>query len=510
MTTLHTTLAKALSTQFSTRVNNAIVCAGQTYSYQEMYFAAQSLIKNMTLGHGEKITPLGIFCDKSIGNYIAILACLLCSRTYVPINPKAPIERIHFILNESGCEQLFINSPSNQQINDFSFTQKIISQNNIDWKNKTPALIFHETSFHGSSFHGSMQNAYIMYTSGSTGMPKGVPISLSNLTHYINNIAEVVVVNENDKCTQLFDLTFDLSVHDIVITWLAGACLCIPSTTDTFAPAKYITHHNISVWFSVPSTIDIMHRLKLLKANAFPSIRLSLFCGEALAGISVQHWLQAAINTEAINLYGPTEATIACCYFPIDKQLTQQPTSIPIGKPFGNNRTTIIDGELNLAGPQLTEGYINHCEKNKAVFHYHNNTRWYRSGDNAIEDKNKILIHLGRTDDQVKINGHRIELQEITHTIKKFGGDWNVKAVAWSPEKNQAPLIYLFVENPEQHTTHEQRQAIEASLNTVFTQHLIDYMRPKKIRWIDSLPLNSNGKVDKNRLLAILETSHAY
>jgi non-ribosomal peptide synthetase component F len=342
--------------------------------------------------------------------------------------------------------------------------------------------------------------AYIMYTSGSTGNPKGVPINHNNLAHYIQNISAIVKIVSDDKCTQLFDISFDLSVHDILLTWLNGACLCIPTAADALAPAKYIQQHTISVWFSVPSTVDIMQRLKLLKPSAFPSIRLSLFCGEALAGKTIESWIDACPNSQCINLYGPTEATIACFSYNIKTQQLNQPITVPIGLPFGNNTARLDAGELQLGGPQLTQGYINNAVKNQAAFTDNNGQRWYKSGDNA-EYQNDCYHHLGRSDDQVKINGFRIELQEITHTLKKHAGHLNMRAIAWPLNvPSKPPSLYLFIEGKKNIHTEEE-------INLISKKNLAGYMQPKNIIWIESLPLNSNGKIDKKQLIEHLNNN---
>ena len=484
--------------------NTALAYGNQHFSYQQMLMAAYNFATRLQLFTRPQQCPIAIYSTKTADTYLCILACILTGHSYLPINNKNSNARIEFILNESQCQLLLCASTANVQLGNriqaLGLSVSVASPHTLDWEFIGHASQITECaqSLHKTLNHLTATDiAYIMYTSGSTGNPKGVPISHNNLAHYLQNISSIVKINSRDHCTQLFDISFDLSVHDIFITWLNGACLCIPTTTDALAPASYINKHAISVWFSVPSTIDMLQRLKLLKTNAFPSIRLSLFCGEALAGKTLEHWADACPNSQCINLYGPTEATIACFSYNIKAPHNNQPATIPIGLPFGNNTACLQAGELQLGGPQLTQGYINNPNKNNAAFYENNGQRWYKSGDNA-EYKNACYYHLGRSDDQVKINGFRIELQEITHCLKKHAAHLNMRAMAWPLNTpGEPPSLYLFIEG-------EKNTQTEESIKLTAKRHLADYMRPKHIVWIAALPLNSNGKIDKKQLVEFL------
>ena len=154
--------------------------------------------------------------------------------------------------------------------------------------------------------------AYLLFTSGSTGTPKGVAVAQRNVLSFIDYMVERYEVNENDRLSQMFDMTFDLSAFDMFVAWERGACVCCPSQKELIKPDSYIKNSKLTIWFAVPSTAVFMKQLGLLKPGRYPELRLSLFCGEPLPVSSIQAWSEAAPQSIVENLYGPTELTMKC------------------------------------------------------------------------------------------------------------------------------------------------------------------------------------------------------
>jgi amino acid adenylation domain-containing protein len=355
--------------------------------------------------------------------------------------------------------------------------------------------------------------AYLLFTSGSTGMPKGVMVSHENVRHYVDWTVKRYQITEDDRLSQTFDMTFDLSAHDMFVAWERGACVCCPGQKDTIKPDRFINKSRLSIWFSVPSTAVFMKRLGLLKAGMYPGLRLSLFCGEALPMDTVVQWAEAAPHSTIENIYGPTELTIACTAYRWDPEKSPgdcEQGIVPIGEPFDGMKALVVDellrevapgrdGELLMTGPQLSLGYWRDEERTKRAFVVVPGQEgvYYRTGDRVrLPLTGKPMVYLGRMDNQVKIRGHRVELGEIESVVRRESGVDGVVAVAWPVTPSGADGIEVFLET--------EKMDVEA-LHRVIKSLLPPYMVPRNIRLVRRFPLNANGKVDRKALLRILE-----
>jgi non-ribosomal peptide synthetase component F len=321
-------------------------------------------------------------------------------------------------------------------------------------------------------------------------------------------------MNEYDRFSQEFDLTFDLSVHDMFVCWERGACLyCVPERA-VMAPAKFIREHELTVWFSVPSLVGRLEKLRLLRPGCFPSLRCSLFCGEPFSAVYAQRWQEAAPNSIVENLYGPTETTIAITHYRWDKVTSPKDCIygiVPIGWTFPGQVGAVVgenldfvspgeSGELWLAGSQVTSGYWNSPHKTQEQFVKLPTTGeslWYRTGDLVKQDATGCFYYLGRTDHQIKIRGYRVELQEIEAVLRKACGTEQAVSVAWPVSNGSAEGVVGFVSGVET----LERDRVLAYCREV----LPDYMVPQEIYLRQELPLNVNGKVDRLTLARQLE-----
>jgi non-ribosomal peptide synthetase component F len=310
----------------------------------------------------------------------------------------------------------------------------------------------------------------------------------------------------------MFELTFDLSVFDMFAAWDNGACLCSPSARDLLNPAGFIRRSELTIWFSVPSVAMLMQRLRTLKPDTFPSLRLSLFCGEALPWDVAADWQRAAPGSHVENLYGPTEATIACTAYPFDAPRARDEAIngvVPIGLPVGATDVRVVeldsveevdvgeDGELLLCGEQVVDGYLDNPEATDRAFVEIDGRRHYRTGDRVRRaGYGEPLVYLGRLDDQIKVLGHRVELGEVEAAVREAAGA-PAAAVGWPRTSVGAAGIVAFVADTA---------ADPASIRAQVARRLPDYMVPRELHLIDDLPLNANGKCDRKALLALLET----
>jgi non-ribosomal peptide synthetase component F len=342
--------------------------------------------------------------------------------------------------------------------------------------------------------------AYVMFTSGTTGAPKGVAVRRENLSAYLNAIADIAPIEPATRCTQNFDLSFDLSVHDIFQTWTSGGCLYIMGNEDTLDPVGFAKRHALQAWFSVPSVVAMARRMDLLQPGALPSLTLSLFCGEPLPVSVAEDWAKAAPNSRIVNQE----------FFPASPQNTQL-ASVPLGTAFRDCASVVVndgaladEGELWLGGAQISNGYINNEAENRAKFVKHRLPNypyetWYRTGDLVRLDSAQGLLFQGRLDEQIKVQGYRVELLEIEEVLRRTAGTAEVAASPWPlGEAGAAEGIVAFVCA----STKSEREIIAGC-----RKHLAAYAVPRKILFADSLPLNANGKVDRKALRLHLQNT---
>jgi non-ribosomal peptide synthetase component F len=310
----------------------------------------------------------------------------------------------------------------------------------------------------------------------------------------------------------MFEVTFDLSLFDIFVAWQVGGSLCVPNVQQRMLPARYVVESKLSVWFSVPSTALLMKETRTLTPGAFPGLRLSLFCGEALTMPVAEAWAEAAPRSVVENIYGPTELTLACTAYRFGPRAAEEAVGdvVPIGAAFPGMRAKVVDenlvevapgesGELVMAGPQVALGYWDDPERTAVAFVTPpgETAIFYRTGDRVVRPvREDPLIFLGRLDSQIKIRGYRVELGEIEAALRQEAGVDTAVALGWPPTAaGGAEGVVAFIDNPAVDTA--------ALLRRVATR-LPRYMVPREVRVVESFPLNPNGKVDRNALRALL------
>jgi acyl-coenzyme A synthetase/AMP-(fatty) acid ligase len=280
---------------------------------------------------------------------------------------------------------------------------------------------------------------------------------------------------------------------------------------ESLDPVGFAQRHGIQGWCSVPSVVGMAKRLGRLSPGMLPELRSSMFCGEALPVSLAEEWARVAPNQKIINTYGPTETTVACTgaeFLPF-KPDPDQPASVPLGDVFENCAIVLVDeagnpgasGELWIGGAQVANGYINNEEESRKkfvtrTFPGHDYDRWYRSGDLVRFDERYGFVFEGRIDHQVKIQGYRIELLEIEEILRRVSGSPEAAAVPWPLNSSgSAEGIAGFVCA----SAMTENEIIEGCRT-----FLPGYMTPKQIVFVEKLPLNTNGKVDRNVLRQML------
>jgi amino acid adenylation domain-containing protein len=352
--------------------------------------------------------------------------------------------------------------------------------------------------------------AYVIFTSGTTGVPKGVMVTAASVSAYLAALGHRKALTPEDRASQFTELSFDPSLGEIFLPLRAGASLHVVPALSTMSPARFIRERRLTVWGSAPAAIAWMRDTRSLAPGSLPSLRYTSFGGEPLALASVLAWQAAAPNSVVDNLYGPTEATVDCAGQRVEPGgtpiLTPGRDVLAIGHPHPGTELAVLGpdrralpagepGELAIGGSQVSLGYLDAPELTAERFPVIDGKRWYLTGDLALQDASGAFHHLGRIDNQIKISGHRVELEDVEAHLRSAAGSDQVAAVAWPIEHGVARAIVGFVANSALPPVR-----IRAALRRRLPSHMV----PAAIHAVATLPLGSTGKLDRRALIARL------
>ena len=471
----------------------AFCIADQLFTYGQLSHCVSKVRERLKTAADEYI---GLVANDDLMTYASILAIWLEGKCYVPLHPHQPLARNMDIIRQVGINTLLDSSPCS------SFTA-----NDLKVINATAEEEYEDTcSKDGHTFNAD-HNAYILFTSGSTGRPKGVPVTFGNVSAFLDSIHDMgLALNSEDRCLQMFDLTFDLSVGSYLPSLVAGACAytVTPGCVKWQEVGRLIEDYQLTEALMVPSVIHYLRPyMDELEADA---LRYSLFCGEALLADDVNAWKARIPQAKVWNVYGPTENTIYCTAYEIGDTIAERNGIVGIGQDMKNSSTMIVDdnlqpvdtgtvGELCLAGRQLTPGYWNNAAKNASAFFECKGVRWYLTGDICCRQSDGNIIYLGRKDSQVKIQGYRIELSEIENVARHFYHD-EVAVVATTVGEESALRIVLAVESKDDNGF---------QLIDYLKKYLPAYMIPERVVYIGRFPQNANNKTDRKAIKELIK-----
>jgi len=476
--------------------------------------------------HGANNEAIGLIGQRSASSYFGILGILFSGCHYVPINLKYDAKKKAKIIKDSSIKFL-VGSPEDlilfkedlepeylKNINCWIAPYGSFNKKDLNWYDEEHLKNLKKLTHPPSEISSKL--AYIMYTSGSTGDPKGVMVSQLNVISWLENMNILYDMNIGFRSSQTYDLSFDLSVADIFYTFFNGGTLCVLSEKEQLIPSEYIERERIEYWSSVPTLVSFMNKMGFLKPNSFPSIKKSLFCGEPLPQSLAEAWMLAAPNSTIENLYGPTEATIWLTRYEFKKELTNinfRNNNLPIGQPFNNHEIRLIDsnrniseklspGEIIYKGPQITLGYLNDKNKTNLAFTKFDwdeeGDIWYKSGDIGFYNYEGDLECLGRIDSQIKIAGRRIELGELEAALRTFIILDDIVIVPLRDKEDRLESLIGFTMNiisPDD--MKEIRIDSQKIIESIFF--------PKKIINIKEFPITPSGKTDRKKLEEIVK-----
>jgi amino acid adenylation domain-containing protein len=517
----------------------ALAVRGKSWSYAALDTQCRAIERALrAAGLEQGGHRVGVVFAKGVLSYASVIAIMRTNNVYVPLNSKIPAERLVRMLDDAGIEVVIVDTdePLSEGVegalarsrplkvlageDHTKVSLDLLSQRHRHQVWNLPAAVLPPQPEQPHSLppvdpatparpSEAPTLAYLMYTSGSTGTPKGIAITHESACRCIEKSHRLFETHERDRFTQFSALSFDVSILDLFLCWKSGAALHVPEPAEGLVPLKFTVSHEITVWSSVPSLSNFMLKLGLLKSNALPHIRLSLFCGEALPSELAQAWTTAAPRSRVINLYGPTESTIFAAYHEYSRASATTEAIVPIGKPLEGMHCLIVDdgrvvdqddvpGELWLSGDQLAGGYWNNPAATHAAFvqpptELPQAPIWYRTGDLVSRRNDRTLSFRGRVDRQVKLRGFRVELQEIESALREIVG---CTLVAVIPVRNTGGICEQII------AYCDKLNADEATLKERCGRRIPRYMVPDRIIELETFPTGTSGKIDYLALAA--------
>lgn len=472
------------------------------FCIDEQFFTYQQLGENISKIRS-KVRLLndiyfGLVVNDDIETYASIIALWMEGKAFVPLHPKQPTER-----NKEIIAQMDIQHILDSSIKTLYKTYEVTS---------TSKLAYSKNCLDKVAKFDEQSIAYILFTSGSTGQPKGVMISRENLGAFMDSFWDTGIhIDENDRCLQTFDLTFDVSVQSFLTPLTRGAC----TYTVPHEQIKYsyvyglLEDHKITFGAFAPSMLRYLK--PYFDEIHLPKMKVCIVTAEASPLDLIQEWHECIPNATIYDMYGPTEATIYCTYYKMERNESHKTLNgmLSIGKPFKNIHTIIVGddqeavsdgekGELCVAGEQVTPGYWNNSNLNQTSFfekeHNGEVKRFYHTGDLCFTQDGDLML-IGRKDSQVKIQGYRVELGEIEFHAREFLKETNVIILPFNNKNNNTELAVL-LESKERETS---------PLMEYLRLKVPPYMVPTKTLFVPKFPINSSDKVDRTKLKTLLQ-----
>jgi D-alanine--poly(phosphoribitol) ligase subunit 1 len=420
---------------------------------------------------------------------IAYLGVIKSGRAYVPVDTAVPAQRIERIAAASGAP--LILSP--EKIADLSASEERAPSCRLKYDD----------------------NYYIMFTSGSTGEPKGVPITYGCLQSFLRWIlAEHAFLAGREVFLNVVPYSFDVSLMDTYPALMTGGTVRSITKAELANPGqlyRLLAGSDLTTWVSTPSFARMCLAEPTFQQGMLPALRRFLFCGETLAPEVASQLLDRFPAADVWNTYGPTEATVATTSIRITREILDRYSPLPIGYPMPGSRVLVMDeercklaagerGEIIISGPNVSPGYLNRPDLNDTAFFHLNGERAYRTGDWG-RYRDGMLFFEGRIDNQVKLHGYRIELADVEANLRALPG---VRDAVVLPVLKQGAVDSLaaFVILNEPTPRSEFQRACE--LKGQMIERLPAYMIPRRFSFLESFPLNANGKADRRRLAEAL------
>lgn len=500
---------------------DAIRFTGQKLTYAELSSLSSNLARillDQGVARGDRI---GIYMNKGLESAIAIYGILKAGAVYVPLDPLAPVSRIGYVIKDCGIRHL-VSKPSKldslrQLLAENCPIQSVIG---MEPQEDLPVSCVSWDDVHLSDGKPPELNlteqdlAYILYTSGSTGAPKGIVHTHRSGLSFAEWGADTYGLIAEDRLSNHAPLHFDLSTFDFFACAIAGATtVIVPDAYSKFPTnvARFIDDERITVWYSVPFALIQLMQHGDIQSRDFSALRWILFAGEVFPTKHLRQLMSMLPGVRFSNLYGPTETNV-CTYYHVTKLPGDLNETIPIGRPCQNVEDLVVDlddqpvppgevGELLIRGGIVMKGYWGQPEKNQSGFYRRSvidqfEDKFYRTGDLVQLDNEGYYRYLGRRDRQIKTRGYRVELDEVEVALLAHPGVEEA-AVYIVPDGDGSNLIEAAV------ISKIEKSLTESELMEHLTERLPSYAKPARVDIVVNFPRTSTGKIDRRELQAL-------
>lgn len=492
----------------------AVLCEGNSYDFRALNESANRLARWLAARDVSRGTVVCLELPKIFEAYALAIACIKIGAPYVFLDPAAPMERARLMLER--CKPVIVVSvrkgPGNRVIvNDA--TSRAGLRNEVS--------TFDGGNLPETALITGADPAYVMFTSGSTGEPKGAVIAHQGILHLIDWARNDLAIGPEDRLTNVNPIYFDNSVFDIYAGLLNGAGIVALDALKGRPPAELvaeITRHRCTFFFAVPTLFMFLDSMHLLTPDWLPSVNRFMFGGEGFPLARLRRFYEAfAGKARLINCYGPTETSCICSGFEIvDSVFDATEGLAPLGRLNPNFNYRILDerlqqvapggvGELWLGGPGVGLGYLNNPQETERRFcqdplvHGYRSVL-YRSGDLVeVDPETGVLRFRGRADNQVKLRGYRVELEEIDHAMMSISGVTRALAVVLRDANGASRLLAAY----------SGTKIADTDLHLHCAACLPAYMIPSRFVWLEHIPVNANGKADRRAVATMLDQAQA-
>lgn len=489
---------------------------GAAITYRELAALSDALrdrLHKLGVQRGDRV---GIYMKKSVEAVAAIFGILKAGAAYVPVDASAPAARNAYIMSNCGVKAVLM-----EQAYEEKFRAEFAPKENL------PRLLLLEGTGRGEFLRRTLEYeqqknaapvtasamsapedlAYILYTSGSTGLPKGVMLSHRNATSFVDWCSRTFAPNAEDRFSSHAPFHFDLSILDLYVSIKHGATLVLIDEELGKAPGKlapFIAEKKITTWYSTPSILSLLAQYGKMEQYDYAALRTVFFAGEVFPVKHLRALKKLWPQPRYFNLYGPTETNV-CTWHEIPREIpATRSEPFPIGRACANVETKVFDehgretafgqeGELCVTGDGVMQGYWGLPEKTASAFLEHEGRRWYKTGDIVFEQKEHGYVYVGRRDRMVKKRGYRVELGEIEAGLYKHPAVREAAVIALADESNGV-RVKAFL------SCHETARPSLIELKSFCAQHLPAYMAPDLFAFVEALPKTSTDKIDYQKL----------